>query len=385
MNSNFFISNDFKLCDLCKSSKFTTLIDFKGKVMTSDHQIILSRLNKIECKKCGLVRNGFEPDSKKIKNDYQKNYGYNSGTSGDMKYFTPKGSQDRSSHTLERILKLLSKKDLNSIKTIVEIGCGEGNLLSNFQKKFPNKKFIGYEINEAAIKIGKNKGLDIRPLKNSSTIKADLVISYTVIEHTTSPKHFLNLLSKMLNPGGILILGTPHQDNIFYDIFFVDHLFHFSTKHLQELGRVSDLRLIKKNLGTWPINSIVLCSFKKSKRKLTSKIIFHKTKVPKSIKYYTKIFDNINIFLAKNHKLTIFGLGEIFILFFAYTNLKNQKISLSIEDFPSGKFPFPISPSQNIDSEIIEKIMFCVNPNYYSTILKRLKIPKTKIFLPFKN
>ena len=386
MKNNFFPSNDFKLCDLCQSSKSNTLIDIKGNVMTSDHQVIHGHLKKIECKKCGLVRNGFQPNAKKIKNEYKTNYDYNSGKLGDMIYFSPRGIQDRSSHTLERILKLLSKNDLNSINTVIEVGCGEGNLISRFKEKFPTKKFVGYEINEDAIKIGKKKGLDIRSLKDYSDNKADLVISYTVIEHTTSPKYFLQLLSRMLNQHGLMIIGTPHQDNIFYDIFFIDHLFHFSIKHLQDLARFANLKLIKKTSGSWPINSIALCSFKLSDRKLPTLVSFRKTKVSKSIKYYQKIFKKIDRFLSsKNKKLALFGLGEVFCLFSAYTNLSKQKISIALEDFPTKKFNFPVIPSKNIDQTNYDQIMFCVNPNYYSVILKRLRISSKKIFLPFNN
>jgi len=120
--------------------------------MTSDHQVVRGHLKKIECKNCGLVRSGFQPNIEKLKNEYQTNYKYNSGKLGDMIYFSPTGFQDRSSHTLERILQLLSNDHLNSIETIIEVGCGEGNLIARFKEKYPNKKFIGFEINEQAIK-----------------------------------------------------------------------------------------------------------------------------------------------------------------------------------------------------------------------------------------
>ena len=188
MKNNFFFTNDFRYCDLCNSEKFQTLIDIKGNVMTSDHQIIKNHLKKIECIKCGLVRNGHQPNITKLKKGYQKNYKYNISQQGDNVYFSSSGFQDRSSHTLKRILELLSNINLKSIKTIVEIGCGEGNLIKHLEEKFPNKKIIGFEINEKAIKKGRKKGLDIRSLEKSTDIKADLLISYTVIEHTTSPK-----------------------------------------------------------------------------------------------------------------------------------------------------------------------------------------------------
>jgi len=74
---------------------------------------------------------------------------------------------------------------------------------------------------------------------------------------------------------GILIIGQPHQDKIYYDIFFSDHLFHFSSKHLQEYGRSLDLIEYKKSIGKWPIDSFSLHLFKKSKKELKKNLQYH--------------------------------------------------------------------------------------------------------------
>jgi 2-polyprenyl-3-methyl-5-hydroxy-6-metoxy-1,4-benzoquinol methylase len=309
-------------CDLCNSTKFEILIDRKGPSMLSDRKIIKKNLKKIECMNCGLVCNSQMFEKIKIKENYEKNYSYNPSEKGDTFFFSDSGSTERSTQIFEWILENISKEKLEKAKSIIEVGCGQGNLLSKFFKKFPEKEIIGLELNRDAIKIGKKKGLDIRDLAKSKNLKADIIISYAVIEHTPSPKKFLRTLANHLNSNGLLIIGQPNQDKIYYDIFFWDHLFHFSSKHIDDLGRQVNLLPIKKSKGKWPVDSFSLHVFKKSNRKIKPKIAFHKTKIRNSIKYYEKIFDKINKFLKKNSKegLAVLGLGEIFSIFYTYTD-----------------------------------------------------------------
>ena len=51
----------------------------------------------------------------------------------------------------------LTKTDLKNVKTIMEIGCGEGNLLEKFSNKFKTKTTIGFELNKKAIAVGQKK------------------------------------------------------------------------------------------------------------------------------------------------------------------------------------------------------------------------------------
>ena len=381
----FFFKSNFKECDLCKSKNFKILLEHKGDGMTSDQRISFSKILKIECKKCGLVRN------KNIEREinYKKKYTYNTSKQKDVQFFNNKGSQDRSSQVFDWISSLINKKQFLKIHTIMEVGCGEGNLLLKFQKEYPKKKIIGLEINEKAILKGKSKGLDIRSLKDPILEKADLVISYAVIEHTTSPTNFLKSISKILNPNGLVLIGTPHQDRISHDIFFIDHLFHFSSKHIQDIARIVNLKLLSKSTKKWPIDSFGIYLFQLSKTKMKPIIKNRKNKCKDSIKFYLNSFKKINLELKKikkNEKIAVLGLGEFFSLLNTYTKLNYQKISYGLDDFPkSKKFSFPIIPINKAKLLKIDTVFVCTNPNYYDIILNKIKDKKIKIFLPFQR
>jgi len=358
--------------------------------MTSDYQIKTNVLKKIECSKCGLVRSGISKQKSKLANVYNKNYSYNTGKTGDVVFFTKTGNKNRSSQAFEWNQSLLSKNNLSKINTIVEIGCGEGNLLSQLKKKYPQKKIIGFEANPNAIKIAQQKGLDVRKFTEKIQAKADLIIAYAVIEHSGSPTKFLHTIVKMLNPKGFVIIGTPHQNSIYYDVFFEDHLFHFTINHLRDIGLKCNLKLIKSIYGRKPIPNFAVLLFQQNKSSKLAKTSYRTTQVRKSIKFYNSIFKKINLFLKKiknDDKLAVFGLGETFNLFFAYTKLRNKKIHYGIDDFIKNKnnYSFPIISTNRIPYNKIEHILVCINPSYYNFISKKIESKKSNVFFPFKN
>lgn len=381
----FFSNTDLIKCDLCESKKNIILLKHKGKVMTSDQKIINSKIEKIQCTNCGLVRNRNLPKLDLVK-DYSENYSYNTGNNEDIYFFNKTGIRERSLQVFDWIRTLVNSEQLSKIKTIIEVGCGEGNLLLQFKKKYPNKKLIGIEINKNAIKIGRKRGLDIRSLDESIPEKADLIISYAVIEHTTSPKLFLESISNMLNQNGLLLIGTPHQDRRSHDIFFVDHLFHFSSKHIQDLARLANFKLLKKSTESWPIDSFGIYLFELSKKKLKTMIKYRKNGSKESIIYYSKIFNNVNRTLKKiktGKKFAVLGMGEFFSLLFTYTDLKKRKIDYGIDDYPKDKkFSFPIISLKEASGFDINSILLCVHPNYYKIILDKFNSAKFKIYFP---
>jgi len=365
-------------CDLCGSKENDVLLDHGGPSLSSDRNILLIPLKKIQCKGCGLVFSDTDSQNRNLSKNYKRKYIYNFSKKGDAVFFTNVGTQDRSSYIFEWVMRNLSKLELEKAETIVEVGCGEGNLLEKFSKNFKNKTIIGFELNKNAIKIGQKKGLDVRDLDDIKKVKADIIISFAVIEHTQSPKNFLKNLIKSLKSDGILIIGQPHQDKIYYDIFFSDHLFHFSSKHLEDYGRQLNLIQYKKSIGKWPIDSFSLHLFKKSKRNLKKNTQYHPTKVKQSIDYYKKKFKKINVFLQKEKNIqngiAVFGLGELFSVFYCYSNLKNANIKFGIDDFPKKNhdFKFKVISSKMIKNMKKIPIIVCVNRNYYGIVIKRL-------------
>ena len=388
--SNFFSNFDATTCSLCSSKKFRTLLHFSGKVLLTNNSIIFSELKKIECTKCGLVRDGLSRQMNNLKKHYQENYEDHFSVNENSTFFTKDHSIDRSTYVANWISNILDN-NVKKIRSIIEVGCGTGSLLTQLSSKYPNKKILGIETSPKAIEIGKKNDLDIRSMDTySSNNKMDLVISYAVIEHTPNPSQFFKFLLSLINPDGYILLGQPHQNKLNPDIFYQDHLFHFSTTHIQEFARQNNLVQIKKSLGKGPLNNFSFHLFQKSKKNLQrKKIIFVKTQVKKSIQYYSHVFNNVNRLLSDlkpTSTLAIFGTSMFFHLFYTYTNLSKHKIHVAIDDFPSTKkFPFRIITSKELDTENIDHILLCLNPVYIKTVLRKLGQRKYDYLIPFDS
>lgn len=98
---------------------------------------------------------------------------------------------------------------------VLEIGCGEGSFLKLMAEE--GVIATGLELNEDAVKKGKENGLNIiSELIDSYSKKYianyDAVCFFQVLEHITDVKNFLNEALLSLKPGGLLIIGVPHNN-----------------------------------------------------------------------------------------------------------------------------------------------------------------------------
>lgn len=116
--------------------------------------------------------------------------------------------------------KILEEANLDKNKKVLEIGCGEGQLI-NYVKA--NHK-LGVDIspsrikqaNNNARKIGANTKFLVRNAENLSlgSKKFDVIICSEVIEHLPHPEKFLRETKKVMNENARLILTTPNYFSI---------------------------------------------------------------------------------------------------------------------------------------------------------------------------
>lgn len=98
------------------------------------------------------------------------------------------------------------------VKNFIDVGCGPGYLLSNFQNIMD---VYGIEKDTNAIKIAERYGkifnfdLD-KPFEIKK--KFDLVVCYHLIEHIKKPENLIKNLKKIIKPKKYIIIGTPDFD-----------------------------------------------------------------------------------------------------------------------------------------------------------------------------
>lgn len=154
---------------------------------------------------------------------------------------------------------------------VVEVGCAPGVLLAELQAK-------GYECagvepdEETANWMRQNVGIPVQAgfFPGVELPKCDLFLAFDVIEHSPWPDQFVLEMARLLNPGGVAIVQTPVErygyEPPFGEAFSsafkeFEHLFLFTNKAMEELGRRSGLDIASLSERLWLHHEI--CVFRK--------------------------------------------------------------------------------------------------------------------------
>ena len=120
-----------------------------------------------------------------------------------------RGISDNSIHDaiLENLLGLSHFKKAS----ILDVGCGEGHLLSRISLHVEKQNLTGMDIHQY------NENFEFSFLKHNLnettdylTHRFDIILATEVIEHIENPRFFLREMCRLLNKNGILIISTPN-------------------------------------------------------------------------------------------------------------------------------------------------------------------------------
>lgn len=97
---------------------------------------------------------------------------------------------------------------------VLDIGCGNGNLLVLLKDKFDVE---GFDISEVAVKLARKRGLNIKQagienFKTSKKFKTILMIGLLVL--TKNPESYLYNAAKWLDKGGVIMLTIPNANSL---------------------------------------------------------------------------------------------------------------------------------------------------------------------------
>ncbi|MFA6339055.1 MAG: class I SAM-dependent methyltransferase [Candidatus Paceibacterota bacterium] len=115
---------------------------------------------------------------------------------------------------MESILKIISKSlSGDNKKTVLELGCGNGNLINAVAREFPNlEKIVAIDFyNEPKNLSSKVKFVkqDIENLNLDQTF--DFVIINHVFEHIKNPLGLIERIKKILNKNGRILIVVPNR------------------------------------------------------------------------------------------------------------------------------------------------------------------------------
>ena len=364
-------------CYICGGNKFKECLHQKPS-MASDGRIVDFTIIKEECQDCGTVRTN---DTTFLADFYKSDYELNTANI-DPVYIYNGNAYKKSAMHYEWINKLLAKNniDLSTKNSIMEIGCGSGNLLSLFDVK---AKF-GVEPSEDAAHFA-SKYANIRNTGFENildTEKYDIVLSTCVLEHTTNPNLFLQKNNNILNDEGIIILGIPIQNAESFDVFFLDHLHHFTVNQLKHLCSENNLHIIDYEIGYMCIQTIAYFLIKKiSNDSNISSVPVYFEKNTNFI-LSKKHLDSLNTFLETNNKkfIVAFGYGETSFFFQTYSDI-NKFANFYIDDVKANNNNVLSIKNFALKNDLPNEItiILLVNPHYSEYIIKLFADIKCKI------
>ncbi len=173
-----------------------------------------------------------------------------------------KGSS--SNEILESVLTEVKGLFIPSNLKILDVGCGQGELLKKISKILPNAEMNGcdyvdyksFDLNDLKF-FQHDCNLNL-PVEDASF---DLITSSEVIEHLENPRHFVRELARITKPQGFIVITTPNLESYTSLISFWIRGYHsaFGGKaypaHITAVGSF-DLQNIVKETGSLTIEKL---------------------------------------------------------------------------------------------------------------------------------
>lgn len=157
-------------------------------------------------------------------------------------------------HRRRKILKLLQKVSFSSV---LDVGCGPGELLLSLKRAFPQvQHFEGVDLSpeiiaRSAAQFPEMKFSTLNVETSALPRKFDLILCSEVIEHLEDRSVAYHHLTQMLNPGGYLVITCP-TGKIYATERHFGHVSHPSLTEIKALSQMEGLRIVRLENWGWP-------------------------------------------------------------------------------------------------------------------------------------
>lgn len=327
-------------CDLCGSNDARLVIDMPAPSLGTDGAPHNLPLQKVQCVKCGLVRNGFDLGDHDLEAHYGEDYGPGLlSSAADPMFFTERGPVSAQAALRDWIVDAVDSLGVAIPARVLEVGCSTGALMRYLQESWPASEISGIDLDRMAIAAARKHGSDVS-VGTIDQVKGafDAIISVAVMEHLSSPAEFLKAVRRRLNPGGWAAIIVPVQDKGNRDIFFCDHLFHFHSEHVAALGAGASLQCIFQD-SAHPLHegyglSLMIPMDAPQSTELAVSEYARGMDVDAVVTRWRHVFARLNDWLESlgSRRPAVYGLGESFDFLWAYTALRKHPPVFGMDD-----------------------------------------------------
>jgi 2-polyprenyl-3-methyl-5-hydroxy-6-metoxy-1,4-benzoquinol methylase len=143
---------------------------------------------------------------------------------------------------------------------IVDLGCGNGALISHLKDLNLGKNLVGFDGSAAITEINKKKlpfadfsQADLQVEKNFPLSNiADIVVCSEVVEHMPDYLPTFKIAHKSLKDNGLFILTTQGGKRRRHDIHLLGHLRHYVIEDLAREVEAAGFEIIHRQKAGWP-------------------------------------------------------------------------------------------------------------------------------------
>jgi SAM-dependent methyltransferase len=251
------ILSDFKLskknfhrnCPICENLSGNILRNFKfslplGTALSDSYDLV-------ECDRCGFIF------ADTISSQEQYNHYYNSMSKyEDKKLSSGTGSNSFDQYRLQETARSISKIVKDHEALILDIGCGNGGLLSCL-KELGYQNLTGMDPSPQCAKNIQDlgfKGISGDIFSSNEIIQYDCIILSHVFEHLVNVKTAFKKILTLLKTGGVIYLEVPDASR--YKEFYIVPFYYFDIEHINHFDKNSLINLInQEHLCCLDVNS----------------------------------------------------------------------------------------------------------------------------------
>ncbi|WP_417432236.1 class I SAM-dependent methyltransferase [Kiloniella sp.] len=332
------VSFDPSCCDLCDSAEAQVVVDWRAPSIMSDGHVIEADLRRVQCSCCGLIRNASHFSAEDCTSYYKNDYSLGKKAKEEEPIlFSRGGAFKRSKIIGEWISEALVDFSVTQGCKVLEVGCGEGALMSELKESWRVVDFHGIDLSESAVSIAIDKGLAVECYDiDAQSGVFDLIYSVAVIEHTPSPSSFLQSMSERLKQNGRIVVIAPCQDHGNRDFLFWDHLYLFHSDHIICFAEKAGLKLSYCDTTHPMLSGFAMLVFEKEEQPDKGPVVYIPQDITVSVNWWRSCFFELDIWLKKcqNCKLFVYGVGEAYEIISGYSSLKKSQIYCGFDDNP---------------------------------------------------
>jgi SAM-dependent methyltransferase len=266
-------------------------------------------------------------------------------------------------------------------RTILEIGCGSGALLSEFLQVWPNAR--GYGI-DPALPGNERKDDNIRLARGfvedipKDAGDFDLIVAVNVIEHTPDPRAFLDALRRRLAPNGRIIIVCPVAQTPNVELLFFDHLYSLTPNTLRIASETASLKVKKQALAPRQIGDFQMIVLDAAGTGISQQDDQSAADLHSKRQSYLdrwRLLDQVLIDRSKSSsRLVAFGGGQTAALLRAYAPRTWARIDSIVLDDPNEAWRLgpPIALYRDAVQDPAGMVLVATSPHVQNVIAERL-------------